>query len=85
LIDFLLTAENAEHAESLWFVVHRKISQRLPILTEFFWVDGSGDLGVELVEQLWRGNILGFVVSVWYFVEKLGMDFTSFCGKKKNT
>jgi hypothetical protein len=36
LIEFLLTAENAEHAESLWFVaclsaakVHRKISHRI--------------------------------------------------------
>jgi hypothetical protein len=36
LIEILLTAENAEHAESLWFVVHRKISQRLPKLTGNF-------------------------------------------------
>jgi hypothetical protein len=28
LIETLLTAENAEHAESLWFVVHRKIQPK---------------------------------------------------------
>jgi hypothetical protein len=33
MIESLLTAENAESAESLWFVVHRKIRHRWPKLT----------------------------------------------------
>jgi len=37
LIEILLTAENAEHAESLWFVVHREVSCRLPRLTQIFY------------------------------------------------
>jgi hypothetical protein len=42
----------------------------MAILGEVFWFDGLGELGVKLAEQLRRGAILGFVVSVWYFTEK---------------